>query len=192
MLSRGLAAFLIAVGLPAAGAFAQTAPNPVQDSATIDQQGRPVFRVTVVGRTIPSVNYRPRSGDTELDMVGTALMPRARGEIEVSGKKGYIEITGEFDRIDPPTRFGPEYLTYVIWAITPEGRATNLGAIIGPQVARSRQITDPGGPQATSRALPAANRTRSPRGDVIGISTRYRPSSHSSRHRGLRTATQAQ
>ena len=129
MLSRGLAAFLIAVGLPAAGAFAQTAPNPVQDSATIDQQGRPVFRVTVVGRTIPSVNYRPRSGDTELDMVGTALMPRARGEIEVSGKKGYIEITGEFDRIDPPTRFGPEYLTYVIWAITPEGRATNLGEL---------------------------------------------------------------
>ena len=62
-------------------------------------------------------------------MIGTALMPRARGEIEVSGKKGYMEITGEFDRIDPPTRFGPEYLTYVIWAVTPEGRAVNLGEL---------------------------------------------------------------
>ena len=62
-------------------------------------------------------------------MIGTALMPRARGEIEVSGKKGYMEITGEFDRIDPPTRFGPEYLTYVIWAVTPEGRAANLGEL---------------------------------------------------------------
>jgi outer membrane protein OmpA-like peptidoglycan-associated protein len=56
-------------------------------------------------------------------------MPRARGEIEVSGKKGYIEIDGTFDRLEPPTRFGPEYLTYVMWAITPEGRATNLGEL---------------------------------------------------------------
>src|SRR5688500_13502536 len=56
-------------------------------------------------------------------------MPRARGEIEVSGQKGYMEINGDFDRIDPPTRFGPEYLTYVIWAVTPEGRAVNLGEL---------------------------------------------------------------
>jgi outer membrane protein OmpA-like peptidoglycan-associated protein len=129
MLSRGLAAFLGSVGLVVVSASAQTAPNPVQQSVTTDAQGRAVFRVTVVGRTIPTVNYRPRGGDTELDMVGTALMPRARGEIEVSGKKGYIEITGKFDRLEPPTRFGPEYLTYVMWAITPEGRATNLGEL---------------------------------------------------------------
>jgi outer membrane protein OmpA-like peptidoglycan-associated protein len=128
MLSRGVTAFLISAGL-AVSTFAQTAPNPVQQSVTTDEQGRAVFRVTVVGRTIPSVNYRPRSGDTELDMIGTALMPRARGDIEVSGKKGYMEITGDFDRLEPPTRFGPEYLTYVIWAITPEGRATNLGEL---------------------------------------------------------------
>jgi hypothetical protein len=88
-----------------------------------------VFRVTIVGRTVPAVNYRPRHGDTELDMIGTSLMPRARGAIEVSGKKGYMEITGDFDRMEPPTRFGPEYLTYVIWAITPEGRAQNLGEL---------------------------------------------------------------
>ena len=129
MVSRGLAVFLIAVGLPVAAAYAQTAPSPVQQDVTTDDQGRPVFRVTVVGRTIPAVNYRPRNGDTELDMIGTALMPRARGDIEVSGKKGYMEITGEFDRLEPPTRFGPEYLTYVIWAITPEGRASNLGEL---------------------------------------------------------------
>jgi outer membrane protein OmpA-like peptidoglycan-associated protein len=129
MLSRNLAAVLVSGGLLAAPAFSQTAPNPVQQNVTIDDQGRPVFRVTVVGRTVPAVNYRPRRGDTELDMIGTSLMPRARGEIEVSGERGYIEITGDFDRIDPPTRFGPEYLTYVIWAVTPEGRATNLGEL---------------------------------------------------------------
>jgi outer membrane protein OmpA-like peptidoglycan-associated protein len=88
------------------------------------------------------VNYRPRSGDTELDMVGTALMPRARGEIEVSGKKGYIEINGMFDRLEPPTRFGPEYLTYVMWAITPEGRATNLGELQIKDERRVRVTTE--------------------------------------------------
>jgi outer membrane protein OmpA-like peptidoglycan-associated protein len=129
MVSRGLAAFLVSVGLVVVPASAQTAPNPVQQSVTTDAQGGAVFRVTVVGRTIPTVNYRPRSGDTELDMVGTALMPRARGEVEVSGERGYIEISGKFDRLEPPTRFGPEYLTYVMWAITPEGRATNLGEL---------------------------------------------------------------
>jgi len=133
MLIRTAAAALVVSGLIAGPAFSQTAPNPTQQSVVTDAQGRPVFRVTIVGRTIPAVNYRPRRGDTELDMVGTALMPRARGEIEVSGKKGYMEITGKFDRIDAPTRFGSEYLTYVMWAITPEGRATNLGEL---------QITD--------------------------------------------------
>ncbi|HEY5618815.1 MAG TPA: OmpA family protein [Vicinamibacterales bacterium] len=129
MLSRILAAVLVSSGLFAAPGFSQTAPNPLQQSVATDAQGRPVFRVTVVGRTVPAVNYRPRRGDTELDMIGTSFMPRARGEIEVSGKKGYMEITGKFDRLDPATRFGPEYLTYVIWAITPEGRAANLGEL---------------------------------------------------------------
>jgi outer membrane protein OmpA-like peptidoglycan-associated protein len=129
MFSRTIAAVLVSSGLFAGAAFSQTAPNPVQQRVETDPQGRPIFRVSVVGRTVPAVNYRPRRGDTELDMIGTSLMPRARGEIEVSGEKGYIEITGNFDRIDPPTRFGPEYLTYVIWAITPEGRAENLGEL---------------------------------------------------------------
>jgi len=142
MLSRGLAAFLVSVGLVVVPASAQTAPNPVQQSVTTDAQGGVVFRVTVVGRTIPTVNYRPRGGDTELDMVGTALMPRARGEIDVSGKKGYIEISGKFDRLEPPTRFGPEYLTYVMWAITPEGRATNLGELQIKDERRVRVTTE--------------------------------------------------
>jgi len=142
MLSRTVSAVLVVGGLMAGPAFSQTAPNPLQQRVTTDAEGRPVFRVTIVGRTVPAVNYRPRRGDTELDMTGTALMPRARGEIEVSGKKGYVEITGEFDRIDPPTRFGPEYLTYVIWAVTPEGRAVNLGELQIKDERRVRVTTD--------------------------------------------------
>jgi outer membrane protein OmpA-like peptidoglycan-associated protein len=136
MFSRTLAALAYSV-LVAGPALSQTAPNPVQQGVVTDEQGQAVFRVVVVGRTVPAVNYRPRRGDTELNMVATSLMPRARGEFEVSGKKGYMEITGKFDRLDPPTKFGPEYLTYVIWAITPEGRAENLGEL---QIKDERQV----------------------------------------------------
>ena len=57
-------------------------------------------------------------------------MPAARGEAKVESKQGYIEVEVEFDNLQPATRFGPEFLTYVLWAITPEGRATNMGEII--------------------------------------------------------------
>jgi outer membrane protein OmpA-like peptidoglycan-associated protein len=89
-----------------------------------------VFRVTVVGRTTPAINYRHRGGATTIDFRGTPLLPKSRGEAKVESKQGYIEIEVEFDNLVPATKFGPEYLTYVMWAITPEGRATNLGEVL--------------------------------------------------------------
>ena len=115
------------IGLFAAPAFAQVAIPPAQPSD--DTAPAPLFRVTVVGRTTAAINYRPRSGDTKVDLVGTALLPEARGNAEVSGEKGYIEIDARFRQMQPATRFGSEYLTYVLWAITPEGRAKNLGEV---------------------------------------------------------------
>jgi outer membrane protein OmpA-like peptidoglycan-associated protein len=85
--------------------------------------------VTVVGRTTPAINYRPRRGDTRVDMAGTALLPLARGSAKVAGEQGYMKIEARFEKMTPASRFGREYLTYVLWAITPEGRATNLGEI---------------------------------------------------------------
>ena len=79
MLNRILAAVLVSAGLFAGPVFPQTAPNPLQPSVTTDEQGRPIFRVTVVGRTTPAINYRPRRGDTKVDFKGTALMPQAVG-----------------------------------------------------------------------------------------------------------------
>jgi outer membrane protein OmpA-like peptidoglycan-associated protein len=64
-----------------------------------------------------------------VDLIGTPLMPDARGFAEVSGKKGYIEIDAHFQKMQPAARFGSEYLTYVLWAITPEGRPKNLGEV---------------------------------------------------------------
>jgi outer membrane protein OmpA-like peptidoglycan-associated protein len=90
----------------------------------------PTFRVNVVGRTAKAVNYRHRGGATKIDFKGTELMPKANGEAKVESKQGYIEIEVEFDDLDKPTKFGNEYLTYVMWAITPEGRATNLGEVL--------------------------------------------------------------
>jgi outer membrane protein OmpA-like peptidoglycan-associated protein len=110
-------------------AFSQTAPNPTQQAVAVSAGDVPIFRITVVGRTTAAINYRPRRGDTKVDFGGTALMPQARGVATVSGEQGYIQIEARFQKIEPATRFGREYLTYVLWAITPEGRATNLGEV---------------------------------------------------------------
>jgi outer membrane protein OmpA-like peptidoglycan-associated protein len=90
----------------------------------------PTFRVTVVSRSIQAVNYQHRGGATKMDFAGTDLMPQARGEAKVESKKGYIEIEVEFANLENPTTFGNEYLTYILWAISPEGRAVNLGEIL--------------------------------------------------------------
>ena len=92
----------------------------------------PIFKLTVnvVERTTKAINYRHRSGATRVDFKGTPLLPNAKGEARVESKQGYIEIEVEFDELQSATRFGPEYLTYVMWAITPEGRPTNLGEVI--------------------------------------------------------------
>jgi outer membrane protein OmpA-like peptidoglycan-associated protein len=121
---------MMAAGLIATSAVAQPAPNPTQQQPNAASQGQvPVFRITVVGRTTPAINYRPRKGATKVDFVGTPLLPNAVGTAQVEGKKGYIAIDARFDKLEPATRFGQEYLTYVLWAITPEGRATNLGEV---------------------------------------------------------------
>jgi outer membrane protein OmpA-like peptidoglycan-associated protein len=131
MYKRGVAALIAAGGLLLTGtAFAQSSPNPTQQLGATTQQGpTPLFRITVVGHTTPAINYRPRKGDTKVDFTGTALSPLATGEATVEGKKGYIDIDAKFDKLAPPTQFGPEYLTYVLWAVTPEGRSTNLGEV---------------------------------------------------------------
>src|SRR5512138_895502 len=106
-------------------------PNPTQSNASAGTQAAapdrtPLYRVTVVQRTAHAINYRHRSGATKIDFRGTPLMPAAHGEAKVESKQGYIEIEVEFRELTPPAQFGPEYLTYVMWAITPEGRASNL------------------------------------------------------------------
>jgi outer membrane protein OmpA-like peptidoglycan-associated protein len=86
--------------------------------------------VTVISRSVQAVNYQHRSGSSKLDFAGTDLMPSANGVAQINSKRGSIAIEAEFGNLQKPTAFGNEYLTYVLWAISPEGRAVNLGEVL--------------------------------------------------------------
>lgn len=120
---------VLAVVIPAGAAQKLNTAGQVQ----VRQGGQnPIYTITinVVERKATAINYRHRSGATKIDFRGTPLMPAAHGEAKVESKQGYIEIEVEFRELQSATRFGPELLTYVMWAVTPEGRATNLGEVI--------------------------------------------------------------
>jgi outer membrane protein OmpA-like peptidoglycan-associated protein len=117
----------------------QTAPVPAPDQQNSTQKPpanapdtndqTPVYRVTVVERTTEAVDYRDRGGTTQVDFKGTSLMPSVDGYAKVTGHTGRLAIDASLRHLAPPRSFGPEYLTYVLWAITPEGRALNMGEV---------------------------------------------------------------
>ena len=133
MKTKLLLAAGIALGL---SAFAQTSSQ--ENPAVEHINPTPVFRVTVISRSVQAVNYKHRGGATKLDFAGTDLMPSANGQAKVESKKGYIEIEVEFGNLQKPTTFGNEYLTYILWAISPEGRAVNLGEVLVGENNRSK------------------------------------------------------
>jgi len=106
--------------------------------------GVPIYNVTVVERTTKAVNYQYRSGPTMIDLRGTVLMTAAKGEATVESKRGRTEIDVKVDNLAPATQFGREYLTYTLWAITPEGAPHNIGELIpnGSNKARMHVTTD--------------------------------------------------
>jgi outer membrane protein OmpA-like peptidoglycan-associated protein len=101
-----------------------------QQDVSAQNAPMPVFRVNVSERTTRAVNYRHRGGSTTVDFKGTSLMPSIAGRAKVDGKVGRLAIDVELNHVDRPARLGAQYLTYVLWAVTPEGRAVNLGEIL--------------------------------------------------------------
>jgi outer membrane protein OmpA-like peptidoglycan-associated protein len=91
---------------------------------------QPIYRVTVVSRSLQAVNYEHRGGPTPIDFQGTVLLPHAKGTAIVESHRGSVAIDAKFEHLEAPTRFGREYLTYVLWAISPEGRPKNLGEVL--------------------------------------------------------------
>jgi outer membrane protein OmpA-like peptidoglycan-associated protein len=111
-------------------AVSLSAQEPAEDQSAVEPMAKvPTYRVTVIERTTKAVNYRHRGGATKVSFQGTDLMPSARGGAQVEGKAGRLEIDANFENLKPARELGSEYLTYVLWAITPEGRPANLGEI---------------------------------------------------------------
>jgi outer membrane protein OmpA-like peptidoglycan-associated protein len=127
---KTLASALV-VSLPLALCAQET--NPTQ---SVSQQpppaatSNPIFRVQVVSRSVAAVSYRDRSGWTKIDFQGTSLAPQAKGRADVNSRLGHMEVKFEVKNLPPAQSFGPLFLTYVFWAITPEGHASNLGEVV--------------------------------------------------------------
>jgi len=138
-----IALYLLLLALPLA---AQNTPEPAVASepsqATPDGvehlEQTPLFQADVVSRTVKAINYQYQQGATKIDFVGSPAMPRAGGQAKVEGKRGYYEIEAELRGLEPPRRFGSEYLTYVLWSISPEGRASNLGEVLTDDSGRAK------------------------------------------------------
>jgi hypothetical protein len=109
-------------------AFAQANPQ----AATVPESAGPAstYRVIVISRSVQAVNYQQQSTATDVDFAGTVLLPSAVGKAKVRSKRGAMEVAAEFAKLESPRTFGSEYLTYIMWAISPEGRAVNLGEVL--------------------------------------------------------------
>ncbi len=108
-------------------ALAQSSTQPSAQQASAQQSPA---QTASVHRTTKAVNYRLRNDAVKIDFHGTELMQNASGEARVTGKKSSVEIDAKFDGLDDPTKFGLEYLSLVLWAVSPEGRAVNLGELV--------------------------------------------------------------
>ena len=102
---------------------------PASAQQKSSQNNQPTYRVTMIPRSILAINYQNRN-KTEIGFQGSPLMPLGKGQATVESRGGRIAIDAEFRNVDPSMKFGPEYLTYVLWAVTPEGRSNNLGELL--------------------------------------------------------------
>src|SRR5579863_1943641 len=117
--------------LPASMLFAQEA-NPTQATdRPVNTNGPvPIFKVQAVSRSIQAVSYRNRNGWTKIDFQGTSLAPQASGDADVNSRLGHMEVKLDVKHLPAARTFGPLFLTYVLWAITPDGHASNLGEVV--------------------------------------------------------------
>src|SRR6202158_2168791 len=135
--SMVLGALMVSVAILAPAAHSGGGPQ-VSQAAAIRADQTSMYQMILVDRTGKAVKYAHRSGSTKIDFEGTDLMAGAKGEAKVDSHRGAMEIKVEFWNMQKPTTFGPEYLTYVMWAISPEGRAVHLGEVLVGENDRSK------------------------------------------------------
>ena len=129
--ARTLLPALLFSSLPLFAQEANPTSVPAPQGAVITQSGDVFFyKVKVVRRDIDAVNYLHRSGSTRIDFVGTELLPGGSGKADVKSDRGKLTVDANFKGLTPANGFGPEYLTYVLWAISPDGSPKNLGEVL--------------------------------------------------------------
>jgi outer membrane protein OmpA-like peptidoglycan-associated protein len=126
---------------PTAGGQSPMQNNAVPMTPAGMRDDVPIYKIQVVGRDIPAINYFHRSSATKIGFQGTSLLPAAKGAAKVEAHLGRTSIDANFEGLTPANGFGNEYLTYVLWAITPEGRPINLGEVLPTGSKDKNQIT---------------------------------------------------
>jgi hypothetical protein len=127
---------------PTANGQSPMQSNAVPMTQAGTQDNVPIYRIQVVGRDIPAINYFHRSSATKIGFQGTSLLPGAKGYARVEAHLGRTSIDANFEGLSPANGFGNEYFTYVLWAITPEGRPINLGEVL-PTGSRDKKTRSP-------------------------------------------------
>ena len=100
--------------------------------STAVQADQEIAPSSVITKTVRAVGYEVGGGSTKVDLKGTELMPRANGvaKVEAKSKAGRTNVEVELKDMTPPSQLGAEFLTYVLWVVTPEGRTGNTGEIL--------------------------------------------------------------
>lgn len=141
---KNLCVFAVLVAA-VSGLAAQSQPSASSTSASVSAAaGAPVGTpvANAVSRTTKAMHYRP-GANIKVLFQSTELMSGASGEAKIEAKKTTVNVEAKIQGMEEATKFGLEYLTYVLWAVSPEGRAVNLGEMMVEKgTARLKTATD--------------------------------------------------
>jgi outer membrane protein OmpA-like peptidoglycan-associated protein len=98
-------------------------------AAAQEQPQIPASELTT--QSVTAIGYKVGGGSTKIDLDGTQLMSQASGEVKVEAKQGATSLDVSVSGMAQfPSGLGAEFLTYVLWVITPDGRTANTGEIL--------------------------------------------------------------
>ena len=93
---------------------------------------------SVVSKSTKAIGYLVGGGSTKIDLKGTSLMPQANGEAKVQAQKGITQIEAMIMGLGQPSTLGTEFLTYVLWVVSPDGRTSNIGELLVNKLGQSK------------------------------------------------------
>ena len=97
---------------------------------SLRSQNQAVPASNLTGRSITAIGYQVGGGSTKVNLKNTGLITQVDGQAKVEAKPAVTMVETKIQGLTPPTRLGAEFLTYVLWAVSPEGHAINLGEVL--------------------------------------------------------------